>query len=205
MADLARWYRRDGPLPNFDRRTVPVPAEEVRALPWDPQRPRPVVGRRRDEVRRLEEKIRRAQSSTTKLNDARNVLDRQHSEFKDQAHELDRWYRENALQLSQYREVVSELNRRETSRIVAMRSATPRYIIDLIGEEPRLPAERARWTNMVTRIEQFRSRWRIKDNERALGGETRSALQRAAREELERAVSTKDDLDSDISLERRSS
>lgn len=161
--------------------------------------------RRRDEVRRLDERVGRARSAAGKLTESVEVIDAQLSQLTQHARELDSWYAANAAQLSEYREIVSELRRREISKVVALRSATPRYIIDLLGQEPSLPAERSRWESAVASIESFRERWRIKDQGRALGPEPKTAVQREEREAIERTLQQSQDQSADISLERRTS
>jgi Ti-type conjugative transfer relaxase TraA len=144
--------------------------------------------RRGAEVKRLNDRMRRADSSQARLKEALHLVIEERSHLKERARQLDSWYHQNADAFARYREVVKELDRRDVSKVAALRVATPKYILDVLGEEPNTPTARAGWQNIVRKIEDYRTRWKIRDPVRALGGSPRSTTQFGEREGIERSL-----------------
>jgi hypothetical protein len=81
-----------------------------------------------------------------------------------------------------------ELAERDARELLAIRLATPAYVISELGERPSDPRLARAWDRGVTAIQSYRREREITDPTSALGERAKTGIDRAAQEMAQRRV-----------------
>lgn len=87
-------------------------------------------------------------------------------------------------------------------------SNLPTYLDQSVGQVPERPSEKNEWRKTVLAIEDYREKYDITDQKRALGKEPRNTEQRLEKERVEQQIEDHNDRrlgrsrDDDIGIER---
>jgi len=65
------------------------------------------------------------------------------------------------------------------AKSLAIEMEAPEYLQRTLGDRPLAPAERQRWSRAVSSVQEYRDRYGVDDEERALGKRPKAGLQRA--------------------------
>ncbi len=104
--------------------------------------------------------------------------------------------------------IENELANRNKALLRDRENNLPKYLENTLGAIPERPSERTEWRQTVLTIEDYREKYDVKDQNRALGGEPRNAEQRHERNQIERDIDDRNDRgqgcsrDNDVGVER---
>jgi hypothetical protein len=190
-------------------------SEELSQLRDEAERIRDLVGRERRSAAEAEEelaamgaiaKARRkleVDQLRNRITDAGKVEERLSQKlrgFADEAKRLiqaqkerEHWVKDHLPLAERAQQLEGELSRRERALLCDRENNLPKYLDSAAGPMPERPSERAGWRQTVLAIEDYREKYEIKDQNRALGGEPRNAEQRLDKERVERTVEETND------------
>lgn len=90
-------------------------------------------------------------------------------------------------------EIEIELERRNRALLRDRESNLPTYLAQSVGQAPERPSEKNEWRKTVLAIEDYRDKYNITDQKRALGSEPRDRDQSWERDRVERMVEETND------------
>jgi hypothetical protein len=90
-------------------------------------------------------------------------------------------------------EIENELERRNRALLRDREGNLPTYLAQSVGQVPERPSAKSEWRKIVLAIEDYRDKYDITDQKRALGSEPRSHDQRWERDQVERMVEERND------------
>lgn len=110
--------------------------------------------------------------------------------------------------MGRVQEIENELERRNRAMLRDRETNLPTYLEQSVGQVPERPSEKNEWRKTVLAIEDYRDKYDITDQKRALGAEPRNAEQRREKEGVDRQIEDHNDRrlgrsrENDVGIER---
>ncbi len=149
--------------------------------------------RRKPELHELRRRINGCERAEDRLVENLGSLRDQEKEFVQSQKEWERWARDQSPLVGRLQEIENELERRNRALLRDRESNLPTYLEQSVGQAPERPSEKNEWRKTVLAIEDYRDRYDITDQKRALGSEPRDRDQRWERDRVERMVEETND------------
>jgi Ti-type conjugative transfer relaxase TraA len=169
------------------------------------------MARRKTEVDELRQRITSCQRAERRLMESLSSLGNREDDLVQAQRDRTRWLRHRNPDLMRLQAIDDELNRRNRALLRDRENNLPNYLENSVGNAPDRPSEKNEWSKAVIAIENYREKYGITDETRALGKQPRDRDQRWERDQVERTVegtnekrlgrSREDDYGRELSLE----
>lgn len=144
--------------------------------------------RRKSEVDELRRRIDGCEGAEERLVENLGSLRDQEKELAHSKQEWERWVSDQSPMVGRVQEIENELERRNRALLRDRENSLPNYLENSVGNAPERPSERNEWNKAVIAIENYREKYGITDETRALGKQPRDPDQRWERDQVERTV-----------------
>jgi len=164
--------------------------------------------RRKSEVDELRRRINGCERAEDRLVENLESMKDQEKELVQSQQDWKRWVDQQSPLVGRVQEIENELERRNRALLRDRESNLPTYLAQSVGQAPERPSEKNEWRKAVLAIEDYRDKYDITDQKRALGAEPRNAEQRREKEEVDRQIEDHSDRrlgrsrENDVGLER---
>jgi hypothetical protein len=149
--------------------------------------------RRKWEADQLGNRITDAGKVEDRLSERLQKLADEEKELVRAQKERERWVKQQTPLVERAEQIENELSLRNRALLRDRENELPKYLESAVGAVPERPSEKNEWRQSVLAIEDYRDKYEIKDRNRALGGEPRTADQRLEKERVERTVEESND------------
>lgn len=149
--------------------------------------------RRKSEVAELRRRIDGCERAEDRLVDNQRSLSDQEKELVQSQQDWERWVRDQSPLVGRVQEIENELERRNRALLRDRESNLPTYVDQSVGQAPERPSEKNEWRKTVLAIEDYREKYDITDQEKALGKEPRNTEQRLEKERVEQQIEDHND------------
>ena len=144
--------------------------------------------RRKWEVDQLRRRISDANRVEERLSNMLREMANEEKQLIRAQKERDQWAKQQSPLVERAQAIESELAHRSRALLRDRENSLPKYLESAVGPVPERPSEKYEWRQTVLTIEDYREKYGIKDRNRALGGEPRSAEQLQEKERIERDI-----------------
>ena len=144
--------------------------------------------RRKSEAVELRRRINGCERAEDRLVENLESLGHQEKQLVESQKEWERWVRDQSPLVGRVQEIENELERRNRALLRDRESNLPAYLHQSVGPAPERPSEKNEWRRAVLAIEDYREKYDVTDQKRALGDGPRNADQREEKERVERVI-----------------